>query len=1429
MQAELLYSLSVALLRFFHALALLLRKFITYLLVLFFFPAGFSQSGNIPGTLSGLHYFKRFTVDEGLSQNLISSIYQDHLGFIWVGTKDGLNMFDGYDFRVFKYDPYDEHSLSDNHITAIYEDVYQRLWIGTYNEGLHYLDRLTLRFVRFYHDPENDNSISGNHIQAVVGDRDGNLWVGTNGDGLNKIMFKGNKTVPGKDNMRVVRYDNHPNGFPEPDARIRTLFIDRNKQLWIGTEMNVFTLDTSLNDASFVTIENDIDDAAILAGISHESLQQGNRVVFEDSNGEIWMGNRSGLFIFDTERRLFTRYNPPGKPVPLMNITTAASFNNQGTGEIWIASQNQIYVLNPVTGDHAEVSHENYSVGGVGGARIISIYADRGGSIWLGSNGRGLSLFSPGLIKFSYAHDLIPGGAGTVASSRDISIRCFHECPGDNNILWIGANEGFFKVTRNNSLMDQVRFFDSSSRESAVIFSIGADQKGLLWIGSGIGLIRFDPADNSYQVFPVSLSKPGEGDEPRVCNVHLSNGNVWVLTPNTIALLDQETGSFEHIWYNNEPLDRHREAVFPDVHEDMKGNFWIAAKNGLHYFDVQKRDITTYLRKIAGSSSRHVNDIKAILADPSEPGRYLWLGTAGSGITRFDTELISFENYTEKDGLSNNMVYGMLNDDAGSIWISTNRGLSKFNIAEEVFTNYSSADGLQSNEFNSGAFYKSHRGEMFFGGINGYNSFFPSDIKPREFHAPVVFTTFRILNDNVAREFIDSPDKNNEVLQINLPYIKNSFTIDFAALDFANPVNNRFAFSMSTAGENWINAGNNRSVTFTDMRPGIYSLRVRGTNSDGLWSNREAMMTIKIASPWWHQTWTYFIYLFMITSIIGGIRKYELSRIRLRDRMRLANIEAVKLKELDQLKSQFFANISHEFRTPLTLIKGPLEQLSEAESDIHKKTSLMMILSNASRLLQLINQLLDLSKTGSDNYTVKAGRGDILGFIRGLTFSFASLADQKSIILKIEESPALKTANLHDNFYYDQDILEKIFNNLLSNALKFTPENGRVTLKIFMHREMDSGEWIEFLVSDTGIGIPADKLPFIYDRFYQVDANSRKEYDGTGIGLAYVKELVRIHKASIKVNSEPGRGTDFCLRFPMGKDHFAPDQIIQTMPERVDGTNTGKELKIRYAIDPGKAVNNENKEAPWILIVEDHVQVSDYLTETIRKEYRVKTASNAQDGIRIAEVLIPDLIISDVMMPGMDGYQFCELIKTSYKTSHIPVILLTARGADADRVTGLEMGADDYLTKPFNVNELRIRIKNLIDSRRALRQRFSSNSIIRSEEISVTPRDAVFIEKLLKVVKENIANNSFSVDDLGRETGMSQSQMHRKLKATVNMSASQFIRSVRMHRAMELLTKEAGNIAEIAYLVGYDDPGYFTKTFRAFFGKLPSEINRKSQ
>jgi len=578
---------------------------------------------------------------------------------------------------------------------------------------------------------------------------------------------------------------------------------------------------------------------------------------------------------------------------------------------------------------------------------------------------------------------------------------------------------------------------------------------------------------------------------------------------------------------------------------------------------------------------------------------------------------------------------------------------------------------------------------------------------------------------------------------------------------------------------------------------------------------------------WSHINWNWFIYIGILLVVLYIIRTYELSRMRLRNQMRIANIKTEKLKEIDLLKSKFYANISHEFRTPLTLIRGPLEQLIEVCTDPYTNNIYKTMHANASSLLELISQLLDLSKIESGNYSLKAYQGDLGNFIEGLAQSYSSLADQKSMTLEVKVSPELLENEVRNNIYFDPDILDKIVNNLISNAFKWTPVKGNITVSLDLAREDQKIKFLEIRVEDTGVGIESDHLPFIFDRFYQADRAPVPGYEGTGVGLSIVSELVRVHKGEIDVQSTPDKGTVFRVRIPYGKQHLTPDEIGDAELLEKPGTPPLQLIIPEEKVDPRSKIRDSNSKKPWVLVVEDHAQVRRYIIDSIHNNYRILQAANAPDGFEMAQESIPDLIISDIMMPGIDGFKLCEQLKNSEKTSHIPIILLTARADITDRITGLKWGADDYLTKPFNAEELRTRIGNLIDNRNVLRKKFSSNSIIRPAEISVSPHDASFIETLLGLVEKNMENTQYSVEALAKDVRLSQSQLHRKLKAIINMSAIQFITSVRMHRAMELLNKHAGNIAEIAYMVGYDDPGYFSKTFRKFFNKLPSEVIRK--
>ena len=1381
--------------------------------------------------LSDLKYnnarFKRITIDDGLSQNFVPAITQDKIGFIWMGTKDGLNMYDGYRFTVYRHDAFDTYSLSDNFVTVIYCDSKGRIWAGTLNGGLNVFDPNARRFYSFQHHPDDSNSVSSNNVLAITEDKNGDIWVGTNTRGLNRLHIKDKETFPFPENVSVTRIKETVDGISLENASILSLTTDSNDRLWIGTDFCILMASISDEEPVFRHIQS-----RLLSHTTYEASypvesEFAGRSIFEDKDGEIWMLNRHGLFRFLPGQGIFQQFILADPGYDLFRCLAATSFVNKGEKEIWLCKEDRIVVVNTATGKVSEIIQDTNNNEGLQPGHLISLFVDRSGTMWIGSNGYGVSLFDPYSTKFGYPDDtFITPDNNNIFSSRNLSICSFYTSSEQDANLWIGATSGFYLVNRKESRIKPI----STERglvndEGLVVYSITGDKNGLLWLGSSWGLISYNPKTGDSKVYGTMLRDNNSDTDTRVAKVWLRNDEIWVLTPNSIALFDKLTGHFEHFRYNDHPVNRFKEMVYPVFHENNTGNFWLGTPDGLQYFNVTTRRFQVYKNDPQNPESLNFNDVRAVLADPFNPGQYLWLATGGGGISRFDINTRTFRSYTEKDGLANRMVYGMLTDDEGSLWLSSNKGLSKFDIKKEEFINYSVSDGLQGNEYNSGAFFKCPDGEMFFGGIKGYNNFFPDMIKHKQFAAPVVFTAFNLLNDTkkdrktrILDEFLNSGS-------VHLSHNLNFFNIEFSSLDFSASNKKRYAYSFTRKGEQWIDLEGNRFISFTDVKPGNYTLRVRGTNSDGIRSNNEAVMSIIITKPWWKRNLAYLAYILILTWIIYRLRKYEMARILLQNRIKIADFETKKQKEVNLMKSQFFANISHEFRTPLTLIKGPIEELISATDDFQKQQTLNLMQYNTDKLLNLVNQLLDLSKLENGQYTLEVSRGDVNRFLSGSVMMFSSLAEHKNIRLLFVEDDSINEFKLHEDFYFDRDAMQKIMSNLLSNAIKFTPDGGKITVTTSLHEWKFNEKAFEITIADTGIGIHKDKLPFIYDRFYQVDSSPNRIYEGSGIGLAYVKELVDAHKGTISVESKPDEGTSFKVRFPLGVEYYKNGKVIisdKYEPIELNGfiphieNNNQKKPHILPIISL--------KDKPIVLVVEDHSEVRQYIMDCLKDSFTMLEAVDGLKGIQIANDTIPDLIISDVMMPGMDGFEFCNKIKSGEKTSHIPVIMLTAKATADDKIHGLGTGADDYLSKPFNTKELLARAKNLIENRRLLREKFSGNTIIKSSEISVSSRDQLFIEKLLKVVEANMDNEKFGVENLSAAVAMSQSQLHRKLKALINQPANHFIRMVRMNRAKELLEKDAGNISEVAYKVGYEDPGYFSKTYKAFFGQLPSEV-----
>jgi signal transduction histidine kinase/DNA-binding response OmpR family regulator len=804
----------------------------------------------------------------------------------------------------------------------------------------------------------------------------------------------------------------------------------------------------------------------------------------------------------------------------------------------------------------------------------------------------------------------------------------------------------------------------------------------------------------------------------------------------------------------------------------------------------------------------------------------LWLASRRDGLGLFNRQTGEACFYGQKQGLCNNTISSIVEDDDGFLWLATEGGVSKFNPETKEFTNFSEEHGFPTQLFNVNGT-KLKNGEIWLTTIdNGVVGFDPRELKINKIPPKIVLTDIKLFNESL-KIGSDYPLKQDISItkEITFAHWQNDITIECTALHFSCPEKNQYGFWLENYDNDWYYTGTNRFASYTNLDPGEYIFHAKGSNSDNVWNEEGISLRIIIHPPWWRTFWAYGLYVLIIGSIAFVIWRSQLRRIRLRNELKMKQFEAQKLQEIDHLKSRFFANISHEFRTPLTLILGPMEQMLSGMFKGNLKETYRIIIRNGKRLLQLINQLLDLSKLEAGRMTLQARPLELIRLLKALVQSFSSLAERKKITLtfKAEEESIL--------VYADKDKLEKIVLNLLSNAFKYTQAGGTISVKVTTSSKADQpvastdDGFVELRIADTGLGIAGEHLEKIFDRFYQADETYDQERSSTGIGLALVKELVELHHGEIFVDSRINEGTEFCVRLPLGKAHLKDEEIVdkpaaEAVPDSpVDADLFVAELDSSRAIEKEPAIPDE--EATIVLIVEDNLDVRSYIREILEPFFRIIEAYNGQEGLDKAVEVIPDLVVSDIMMPGMDGYELCKRLKTDERTSHIPVILLTARAASESKLEGLETGADDYIVKPFDSKELLARVKNLIKIRRQLRQRFSREIILKPQDIAVTPMDAVFLQKVQTVVDAHLDDEDFSIEMLGHEVGMSRSQIHRKLRALVDQSASRFIRSMRLQRAVELMKKRAATLTEIAYMTGFHSQAYFTTCFQEQFGCSP--------
>lgn len=1294
--------------------------------------------------------------------------------------------------------------LASNSVNDIEVDNEGFIWIAT-EAGLNRFDGYEFR--TYVYHPKDSNAIINSQVTNLTVNDAGNIWVGVYDTSFDL-------------------YDQTLERFIHYNTKVRTTCIMEDSQgdLLIGTYESLWRIKKgetscdSVPEAGHITVSSLYKDqygviwvGAVGKLVKYNTIQKqfytyntnfDSKAICEDYEGKFWIGTyQKGLVLFDRQTGAKTFYQHDPDDSQSISSNQLSSIYEDSQKNLWIGTEQGLNLFDRKNGTFTRYQHDIMDRYSISANNITSICEDQGGNLWIGTKGGGINMLPAQRNPF-YHYNHVPDNPLSLSHNEVTSF-----CERADGNVWIGTNGGGLNLfNRKDNVFIQ---YPPLSENGKIGMAIMEDSDGYTWVSSQ-GLHRFLPTQNhryeNKTSWPFNAWYIFED----------SQNEVWI---SSLFIFERFIKNPEDpsSYIRRKPFTAKIESPFTSsVYEDRNKNIWICAPHGLYRYDRNHDQYKRYnqlTQKILGEKEG-----KLLLSEPN-------------GVSYYDWENDSLIPYLDFGGI---VPIDECFDDNGNCWIISPNGLYCVNPHDNSIKKYDQSDGLKINQFNFWATMKSRTGELFLGGDNGFVVFHPDSIKENPYIPPVVITDFLLSNQSVpVREnFGDSTDFSSpleisiqKTEAIILPYRQNVFSFEFAALNYTSAKKNLFKYKMEGFNKEWIytNAGN-RTATYTNLNPGEYTFTVSGSNNDGIWNAKGKSIRITILPPWWLSWWAYIFYVMAFICLAWLIIRDIRRRDRMKAHLQIEHLELRKMQELDELKNQFFTNISHEFRTPLTLILGPLKQLYEGTFKGNQGNIFSMMIRNCNRLLKLINQLLYFSKLDAGVIPLRTSKMDIVVFLKLVFANFESIAQSRKIRYFFQSD----TSELM--VYLDTKHFEKVIINLLSNAFKFTLEDCEIYLKVSKNVKdpvIDKGEGIvEIQVIDSGTGIEKEKLPYIFDRFYQADGANSRVQEGAGIGLALVKELVNLHYGSIQVVSKKGKGASFIIHLPLGKSHLNDEEIFDaSIYERSEN-----ELEEISQFDSSSNENEvQNGNPPIILIIDDNVDMRSYISEILIDEYRVIEASNGKQGLKEAIELIPDLIVTDVMMPEMDGYELCQKLKTDERTSHIPVILLTAKADQKAKIEGYETGADDYITKPFNHDELRIRIKNLIEQREELRQRFNKNISLGPGELAITSADEKFLTRAIKIIDDHIEDPNLGAEFFAKEIGLSRSQLHRKLKALTDQSAIEFIRSYRLIYARQLLEKHYGNIAEITYAVGFNNPSYFAECFKKQFGVLPSKyVENKS-
>ena len=1330
---------------------------------------------------------KLFTVDNELSSSMVNSIYQDKEDIIWIATEDGLNRYDGAKFSVYKHDSHDEHSLQNNYVRILFEDKKGTFFVGTLN-GLQTYDRATGVFSHIPMTFREGGRLEAN-VSAIIERDNGEILIGTSGHGIFLL-----NVTEGRMTARQLP------GFV-PSYLINQLYEDRNGTLWVITnDKGIYSVDANQRVTHYPNGREMVWPSSIC----------------EDKTGNIYVGClKNGLFKYNPQTNGFTRIQCPSHPeLPVKTLY------NMNQDEIYIGTDgNGMKVYNVQQGQIME-SPVNITSFNFDKSKVHSILKDKQGNIWLGFFQKGVMIVPPVINNFKYM-GYKSSTHNTIGSCCIMSV-----CKDHSGSYWIGTdNDGIYRIAPDGK--QQAHFEQRPGighSVSSTIMSICEDSDRNLWIGSyRDGLARLNPQTGhcEYIYLPDKDQKPVQSiysiieDKHRLLWVGAMGAGLYRINLDTkeIYRCPSTANGFEYRPLSNILHNSWINCLLCSTNDKL----YIGTYDGLGCLDIPTMDfVSTYEinRLLQGD---------VIYALYEDLQHNIWVGTS-QGLKQLNPQTQKVREYTISDGLPSNSISAIEGDANGNLWISTNFGISRFNPGTQTFVNFYASDGLQGNEFYKNASFKDSQGTIWFGGMNGITYFNPQDIINPAKKWNIRITDF-FLHNSPVRKGMKSGIHNIinctvfNAKEFYLSHKDNVFSIEFATLELNAPEHINYLYSIND--EKWISLpkGVNR-ISFSNLKPGTYNFKIRAKDNT-VYSNIKEI-TIFISPAWYASWWAKVIYSLLLLTIIFII----ILQIRHRYRMHQEMLQHIHAEQINEAKLQFFINISHEIRTPMSLIISPLQKLIKNEENNERLKIYHIIYRNAERILNLVNQLMDIRKIDKGQMFLMFRETNIIPFIEDLCTTFGQQANTKNIRLQLHST--LRELNV----WIDTGNFDKIILNILSNAFKFTPEKGNIDITIRTGEDNTLPDplkqYAEIIIADTGTGIDEQEKEHIFERFYQIRNSQQNPKGGTGIGLHLTRSLVELHHGIIYVeNNKEQPGCRFIIRLPLGNKHLRPEEVDNNEQKVTVAVPTVPVISPIIENEEEKKVRVKTKYR--VLIVEDDEEIRNYIAKEFGDKFHIMESRNGKEALEQIFKKAPDLVISDIMMPEMDGLTLCRKIKQNVNLNHIPVILLTAKTREEDNLEGLNTGADAYIMKPFNIEILQKTVENLINTRQQLRKVFTGQQNLENkvQKLEVKSPDEKLMERIMKVINENISNPNLTIETITTEVGISRVHLHRKLKELTIQTTRDFIRNIRLKEAARLLSEKQHTISEIAMLTGFTDPNNFSTTFKELYGMPPSKYMKE--